>query len=159
MNRNRTVSNILLSSSIVASAVATSLAVKQYRLGSEAYNQTLNQANLLNQYPLAFAILWGGVALNEFLPRIAKAIRSDEPLLNGLGPMQREPYSPRPTPRKDYDVMTGLPNHRASPERVGEILADLAAKEQPNAGNGNNAPWCGAQPGCWDTADALTLRG
>lgn len=64
---------------------------------------------------------------------------------------------PRPAPRVDYDVITGLPNHRATPERSAQILMELAAKNQAAAVDSNNTPWHGPQAGCWDSADRLVL--
>lgn len=81
-------------------------------------------------------------------------MKSDETLFKGLREMERQD-GPRPTPRVDYDVVTGLPNHRATPERSARIMLELAAKEEKVAGDTNNAPWYGARDGCWDSADAL----
>jgi hypothetical protein len=61
----------------------------------------------------------------------------------------------RPPERLDYDVLTGLPNHRATSERRMEIMAQLAARQGDQPGKANNAPWTHTTPGCFDRAEEL----
>jgi hypothetical protein len=117
----------------------TSLGARKSSMSSDEFRQTLPSGeNILNQNPFIFSALFAATGLVLAHPLIQEFRYKDEVLLYGLGEMQR-PDGPSPTPRVDSDVLTGLPNHRATPERRAEIMVNLAAKHEEQAGKANNA--------------------
>lgn len=68
----------------------------------------------LEDYPEVMAFITGLATYALFYNEVNKWRNSNRPLLSGLGEMQRADHRPRPTPRLEYDVNTGLPNHRAT---------------------------------------------